>query len=124
MRWIDFTIGMALMACVLGGCSTESRTDWNGRIGKYTYDQSVQELGKPDKNTTESDGTVVAEWLRRSNSPATIGTGGGSEYLANPGWVQSQIVAVYPEGPDEGQWLRLTFGPDGRLVSCKRYDEK
>jgi hypothetical protein len=38
--------------------------------------------------------------------------------------MQSQIVAVYPEGPDEGQWLRLTFGPDGKLASWKRYREK
>jgi hypothetical protein len=124
MKWIAFTIGVALMACVLVGCSTESRTDWNDRIGKYTYDQSVRDLGKPDKNAKENDGSVVAEWLRRSNSPATVGTGGGSEYLADPGWMQSQIVAVYPEGPDEGQWLRLTFGPDGKLASWKRYREK
>lgn len=120
MRFIVFALWPVLMACLLAGCGTEPGINWNERVGKYTYDQSVQDLGTPDKSSKQSDGTVVAEWLRRSYSPATVGTGGG-DYMAEPDWSSRQIVAVYPGGPESGQWLRLTFGPDGKLESYKHF---
>jgi len=108
------------MACLLAGCASGPKTDWNGRVGKYTYDQAAQELGAPDKSAKEGDGTMVAEWLVRSYSPATVEQGGG-DYMATPGWVAPEVMAVYPGGPDSGKWLRLVFAPDGTLRSWKRF---
>ncbi|MGA2544223.1 MAG: hypothetical protein ABSG78_21955 [Verrucomicrobiota bacterium] len=120
MRFIRFALWPALMACLLAGCASGPKTDWNGRVGKYTYDQAAQELGAPDKSAKEGDGTMVAEWLVRSYSPATVEQGGG-DYMATPGWVAPEVMAVYPGGPDSGKWLRLVFAPDGTLRSWKRF---
>jgi hypothetical protein len=120
MRFRHFAWWTALMAGLLAGCASGPRIDWNARIGKYTYEQAVQELGTPDKSPKLADGALVAEWLVRSNAPGTIGYG-GEDYLAEPGWVPPERVAGYPGGPDAGRWLRLVFAPDGKLSSWKRY---
>jgi hypothetical protein len=44
---------LRLMACVglvlwLTGCAS-MRVDWGTRIGHYTYDQAVTDMGPPDK---------------------------------------------------------------------------
>src|SRR3989442_1020288 len=47
--------------CVfLTGCAS-TKIDWNSRIGNYTYDQTVVELGPPDKYAKLTDGTVRSE---------------------------------------------------------------
>ena len=120
MRFRHFALWTALMAGLLAGCASGPRIDWNARIGKYTYEQAVQELGTPDKSPKLADGALVAEWLVRSNAPGTIGYG-GEDYLAEPGWVPPERVAGYPGGPDAGRWLRLVFAPDGKLSSWKRF---
>ena len=120
MRFIRFVLWPALLACLLAGCATGPGINWNERIGKYTYDQAVKELGAPEKSAKEGDGAVAAEWLVRSYSPATVGQGGG-DYMAQPGWVAPEVVAVYPGGPDAGKWLRLVFAPDGELRSWKSF---
>jgi len=55
------------------GCATTPRVDWDTRIGNYTYDQAVSELGKPARQDTKPEGTRVAEWLTQRGSPGTIG---------------------------------------------------
>jgi hypothetical protein len=124
MRFARFALlWPALLACLLAGCATGPKIHWNDRIGNYTYDQSVKELGVPDKSAKQDDGGLVAEWLVRSYAPQTLQNGGGV-YTGQPDYVAPEIVSVYPGGPDAGQWLRLTFAPDGKLVSWKRYVER
>ena len=48
---------------VVAGCATSGKTDWPGRIGNYTYDNAVKELGPPDKTETLADGVRVADWF-------------------------------------------------------------
>jgi hypothetical protein len=97
--------GMALLLLLLCflGCAT-GRIDWNSRIGGYSYDQAVLELGPPDKAAQLTDGTVVGEWLM---------------YRGRAGYTQRvysyrHVWDTYdPPLPD--RFVRLTFGPDGML---------
>ena len=56
-------IVLALLATLLfAGCVTQT-VDWQARVGHYTQDQAITDLGPPDKSAKLSDGTVVDEWL-------------------------------------------------------------
>ncbi len=57
------TLSVLLLLLSVGCAST--KIDWSSRIGNYTYDQAVIELGPPDKYAKLTDGTVVAEWMTR-----------------------------------------------------------
>jgi len=107
-----------LWVLVLGlvGCAT-NKIDWNGRIGTFTYDQAVVELGPPDKQQKLTDGTMVAEWLTQRGRTAYVsgagyysGYAGGRGYYG-PGYIQS--------APD--YFLRLMFDANGKLLSWKRF---
>ena len=54
-----FTI-LALVVAFIAGCATTKPIDWNSRVGSYTFDQAVTELGPPDKQAALSDGKIVA----------------------------------------------------------------
>jgi hypothetical protein len=58
-KLLPFIFGIAFL---LSACATD-KTNWQSRIGSYTYDQAVIELGPPDKEAKLTDGTKVAEWL-------------------------------------------------------------
>src|SRR5437868_4861802 len=51
-----------LLIALFAGCATP-KFDWNPRVGIYTYDQAVLDMGPPDRKEKLTDGTVVAEWL-------------------------------------------------------------
>jgi len=92
---------------LLAGCAT-GRINWEGRVGHYTFDEAVREMGPPDKSAVLSDGTRVAEWLtvkgRRMNSLTYIG-GGSIPFIPQADW------------PD--YYARLTFDTEGRLTAYK-----
>ncbi|MEY4916226.1 MAG: hypothetical protein RL616_139 [Verrucomicrobiota bacterium] len=91
------------------GCAT-TRVDWNGRVGNFTFDQSVTELGPPDKSAKLSDGRTVAEWVTRYNSGPTVSVGTGfSRYPGSIG-----VVQTYPANNYESK-LRLTFSTNNVL---------
>lgn len=116
--WFGMLLGILLSA----GCATH-RVDWDGRLGVYTFDQAVTDLGPPDKEATLSNGSKVAEWLTRR------GERGGfvSSYAPYPvrpyphrgyyghGW------GTYYEPGSPDYWMRLVFGQDGRLKEWKRF---
>ncbi len=116
---------MALLAIGvwLTGCATTSRVDWNARVGVYTYDQAVIDLGPPDKMATLSDGTVVAEWMtsrgRYYGSSAAYGYYGApyGRYGVSPGFVMAP--QYLDQGPDK--FLRLVFDSGKVLVSWKGF---
>ena len=108
-------LAAVMMVFILAGCATQ-KIDWAGRVGNYTYDQAVLELGPPDKQATLGDGTVVAEWLTRRGHGYTTPAFGyapwsyyGPYYY--PGYVDSYTPDVF---------LRLTFGPDGKLIAWRK----
>ena len=110
--WI-FSFGLCFF---LAGCAS-TRIDWNSRIGNYTYDQAVLELGPPDKSAKLSDGSTVAEWLTRRGYP---GSGGMAYGYGYPYYHHYHEWYHYYEPGSPDYFLRLTFGPDGKLQAYKR----
>ncbi|MBI3416293.1 MAG: hypothetical protein HY043_13445 [Verrucomicrobia bacterium] len=113
-----------LLACLIftfciAGCANHPRVDWNSRIGSFTFDQAVIELGPPDKSAKLTDGTTVAEWLtvRGDAQPSFHVHSGIGLYRNYPStfWIEDYVA--YP-GPS--WYLRLTFGPDSKLNAWKR----
>jgi hypothetical protein len=104
---------LALSGLVFAGCKTRPKVDWNSRVGNYTYDQAVSELGPPDKSAKLSDGKTVAEWISHSHRGGFsfgVGTGfyGGHSSVG----VGQSIGTGYGD-----KVLRLTFGLDNKLLS-------
>jgi hypothetical protein len=99
---------LALALC-LGGCATK-KTNWNARVGSHNYDPVVRELGPPDKETTLSDGTRVAEWRTGRGTTRTTLLGNPYSGISTSGY--SRV------GPD--RFLRMTFLRDGKLSESKR----
>ena len=112
---------LSLGLCVfLTGCAS-TKIDWNSRIGNYTYDQAVLELGPPDKYAKLTDGTVVAEWMTRrgySGGSAGFMYGYGYPYHGYPYHLYPPYYLAEPPSPD--YFIRLTFGPEGKLQAYKR----
>lgn len=114
---LAFCSVIALFALLLGGCATK-KADWNSRVGSYTFDQAVAEMGPPDKQAKLSDGKTVAEWIaRRSGGGMSIGVGGGS-YGSHTGMGVGVSQSVGSGGSERG--LRLVFGTDGKLTSWSK----
>ena len=104
------TLQLILSLCLLAAaCTTPSKTDWDARVGSYTFDAAVKELGPPEKSATLTDGTRVADWFAvRGRSNPT--------YHSFP---DGRVIRT--EGVrDQDQLLRLTFAPDGQLKRWQR----
>ncbi len=98
-----------IIAALLSGCAGP-KVDWTARIGNYTYDQAVVELGPPDKQAKLQDGTTVADWLTQHGYTYSYPAYGGGTLF----WYGGPPYSTYSQtAPD--RFLRLTFGPDGRL---------
>lgn len=78
------------------------------------------DFGPPDKFAQLTDGTIVAEWLTQRGYVTTYGGFGywgygpygyGPFYPGYPAYTE-----VYPN-----YYLRLVFGPDGKLKAWKRF---
>jgi hypothetical protein len=108
---------MAVLLLASAGCAT-SRIDWTSRVGVYTYDQTVLEIGPPDKEAKLADGTIVAEWLTHPAYSRVYGIyGSGYPYYWGCGPLYPPPMEVW--SPD--YYLRLVFGADGKLKSWKRF---
>ena len=118
-----FSCLIVMLAMALIGCSTtKPKVDWDARVGSYTYDQAVEEMGPPDKQATLTDGNVVAEWItHRSSSGTSIGFGlGGGSYGGGSGMGAGVGVGQSLGGSSTDHVLRLTFGTDKKLVNWSR----
>ncbi len=101
---------LAVLIVAFAGCASKPRPNWDERIGNYTFDQAVQELGPPVASTPLSDGTIVAEWFLKHGAQFSFGVGTGV-YGGHAGvGVGQSVTQVAP-----GRYLRLVFGPDGQL---------
>lgn len=105
----------ALLSVLLlaAGCAS-GKTDWPARVGNYTYDNAVKELGPPDKTETLSDGGRVADWFVTRRGGMTVSLGLAS-FGANTAVGTGTTLGTVGARPT----LRLTFGPDGKLVSAQ-----
>src|SRR5215203_5678806 len=103
-------------ALICAGCKSTPKTDWNNRVGTYTLDQAVSELGPPDKSAKLSDGKTVAEWISR-------GRGGGFSFGVGTGMHSghSSVGVGQTVGPgSRDRVLRLVFDTDNKLVSWSK----
>jgi hypothetical protein len=110
------TILLVFAALVFAGCASGPKIDWAARVGHYTYDQAVLELGPPDKIAKLDNGVIVANWITRRGYSYT--TGGAAVYGAYPGTV---VMPGYTQSYSPTYFLRLTFGTDGKLTEWKKY---
>ena len=116
LRNITFFLGLVILASLGTGCATK-KVDWQARVGTYTFDQCVIELGPPNKQAKLTDGTLVAEWETQRGYSQTTYVGGG--YYGRRGYYGGYApMPVTSSSPS--YFLRLTFGTDGKLQSWKR----
>jgi len=106
---------LILAAAFITGCQTTKPVDWNTRIGNYTFDHAVTELGPPDKQAKLSDGKTVAEWIthRSGGSGLSVGTGffGGGVGVG----MSHSVGQGYRD-----RVLNLTFDTDNKLASWSK----
>lgn len=108
------------LAALVSACST-TKIDWNSRVGVYTYDQAVMDLGPPDKSAKLNDGSTVAEWLtRRGRTGEAVGMYYGPAYYP-PYYGYYSGAPYYCDLPSPDYFLRLTFGPDGKLQAWRKF---
>ncbi len=107
-------LGLGVM--ILAGCASTPKPDWNQRVGHFSFEQAVQELGPPVASTPLPDGTRVAEWFLKPGPRISfgLGTGAGGPH---GGVSVGQSVAL----PTPGQYLRLVFSPDSQLQRWEKF---
>lgn len=109
-----------LLSGAFAGCATH-KVDWQSRVGSATYDDSVREMGPPEKTATLTDGTIVADWLLyrgqtfADTDPAVFAYHYRRPYFGYAIWPTTTTVTRSPD-----QLIRLTFGPDKVLKEWKK----
>lgn len=105
-----------LVAFLLAGCVTQT-VDWQARVGQYTQDQAIADMGPPDKSAKLSDGTVVDEWLTQPSRVIVA----PEPYFLGPGGYFGPDTPGYTETYAPAYFLRLTFSADGKLKAWKHF---
>jgi len=108
LPWLRSLCVLLLTLGLFTGCLTH-QPDWSARVGNYTFDDAVTELGPPDKTATLSDGTQVCEWLTYR------GSDGGTVIAPS---FYGTYVSTTSGSPDA--FIRLTFDPEKKLTAAKR----
>lgn len=109
-QWWWSWVGVCLLGFLGLGCETYGKADWKARVGHFTWDQAIEELGPPESEAKTSDGSRVADWvISRSRTYSTA--------VRGPlfwSW-SGQDVTTTAESH-----LLLTFDAQGRLKAWKR----
>jgi len=75
---LSFIVLLLLVgSCASGPKVTVEDSEWGTRIGKYTYEEALAELGEPQMIGESSEGKIT-EWVLRQSVPFSIGFGFGS----------------------------------------------
>ena len=110
---------IVMWAAILTGCAGP-KIDWNTRVGSYTFDDAVREMGPPERQATLSDGSKVVDWVTERGYQSG-GVGFGSRFYSSGRYgyydpfVMTQLEHRFPD-----RVVRLTFSPDGKLKEAKR----
>jgi hypothetical protein len=110
---------ISLIGAFLIGCKSPPPVDWNSRIGTYTYDQTVVELGPPDKQAKLDNGETVAEWIARRNGGSSLSIGTGFFSGGGGSGVGVGVGQSIGTGPGD-KVLKLTFGSDHKLTAWSK----
>lgn len=98
--------------------SEARQIDWSERLGTYTYAQAVADLGPPQLVNESSDGRTC-EWILKRSPQISFGLGvGSSSYGPHVG--TGVGVGTYVTPPPSGEYLRLRFGKDDKLVEWSK----
>jgi len=122
--WSFFCLNSSRLGLAAGfvllivGCATP-KIDWNGRVGTYTYDQAVLEMGPPDKEAKLTDGTVIADWLTRIGFQYRYPV--GPYYGCYGPWYYGPYYPGYGVAYAPNHFVRLIFAPNGKLKAWKKY---
>jgi len=112
-------VSLIVLALLVEGCASGSKTnvksiDWKSRIGTYTFEEALAELGQPDVIGESSEGKI-AEWVLRRSPDVSFGIGFGTgSYGRHTSTGVGVGTSVSP--PPSGEYLRLRFDRDGRLA--------
>jgi hypothetical protein len=109
-------IALALLA---GGCSSGTKAsvkniDWGSRIGSYTYEDALAELGEPSVIGQSSEGKF-AEWVLERSPNVSFSFGFGSIGFG-PHTSAGVGVGTTVSPPPSGEYLHLRFDNDDKLV--------
>ncbi len=112
-----------VLALLIGSCASGPKAnikniDWRSRLGTYTYEEALAELGEPDV-VGEAGEDMIAEWVLRRSPMVSFGFGfGGSGYGHHTSTGVGVGTSVSP--PPSGEYLHLRFDRDGKLVESAR----
>ncbi len=111
---------LIVLVFLTGSCASGPRAnlmeiDWGSRIGTYTYEEALAELGKPDVIGESSEG-MIAEWVIRRSPMVSVGFGFGAwGYGHHTSTGVGVGTSVTP--PPSGEHLHLRFDKDGKLAA-------
>jgi hypothetical protein len=108
---------LAVLIMMNPGCASTPKPDWDSRVGNYTFDDVVREMGPPVSSTQLQDGSTVAEWFLKYGSQVSFGFGTG---MYGPGGGVGFGQTVTP--PPKAHYLRLIFGADGKLQKWEKFE--
>ena len=109
--WLICGLSLGLIGV---GCQALRQVDWDQRVGQFSYEQAVVELGRPAGEAKLAGGLRRVEWITNS------GVSGGRS-LVGVGYRRSTL-GVLPLEPTEihrlrDRYLRLSFDKTGQLVA-------
>ena len=114
--WVLALLFLVALLLLSPGCASTPKADWNQRVGNFTFDDAVHELGPPMSSTKLEDGTTVAEWFLGHGPQLSFGFGTSSYGSGGAVGVGSSVSPA-----PKGKFLRLTFGPDGKLQRWEKF---
>ena len=117
--WLSLIVLIFLAgSCASGTKATVKDIDWGSRIGTYTYEEALAELGEPDVISESSEGKT-AEWVLRRSPNVSFGLGFGSGSFGRHTSTGVGVgTSVSP--PPSGEYLQLRFDKDGKLTEWTR----
>ena len=121
MRMKALSFLLAALCGLAAGCASSSNSskpdpktvNWSERIGAYTYEQAIADLGKPSVVGESNEGRS-AEWILRRSPHMSFGFGVGSGSFGSHSAVGVGVGSTVSP-PPSGEYLQLKFGPDGQL---------
>jgi len=119
LTWLSLIVLVFLAgSCASGPKTNINKIDWRSRIGSYTYEEAVGELGEPNVISESMEGKT-AEWVLRRSPGVSFGLGIGSESYGHHTSTGVGVgTSVSP--PPSGEYLHLRFDKDGKLAEWSR----
>jgi hypothetical protein len=106
---------LIVLVFLAGSCASGPKTnikeiDWGSRIGTYTYEEALAELGEPNVIGESGEG-MIAEWVLRQSPVVSFGFGFGAPGVG---------VGTSVSPPPSGEYLHLRFDKNGKLAEWSR----